>query len=90
MSNDNPDIDAAGLGLPTEMTPHSHLDIDALSMEMENIGEESFINICELQLVFDGVQLGKFTDIFGISNCTLFCLTDSMIRLGSQPFTSHR
>jgi hypothetical protein len=56
------------------MTAQSHLDIDALSMELECIGEESFINICELQLIFDGVQLGKSTDILWISNRTPFCL----------------
>jgi hypothetical protein len=70
----NSDIDSAGLGLPTEMTAQSHLDIDALSMELECIGEESFINICELQLIFDGVQLGKSTDILWISNHTPFYL----------------
>jgi hypothetical protein len=36
-------------------------------MEWENIGEESYINICELQLKFDGAQLSKSVETFYIS-----------------------
>lgn len=50
----SPDFDATGLSLPVELTAQ---DIDMLSTEWESIGEESFINICELQLKFDGTQL---------------------------------
>jgi hypothetical protein len=59
----NPDFDTAALSLPAEMTAQSPLDIDMLSMEWENIGEESFINICEVQLKFNGMQLSKSMEI---------------------------
>jgi hypothetical protein len=55
----NSDFDASSLSLPAEMTPQYSSDLDMLSMEWENIGEESFINISELQLKFDGTQLSK-------------------------------
>ena len=50
------------LSLPTEITAQPLSDIDMMSMEWENIGEESYINICELQLKFDGAQLSKSMD----------------------------
>lgn len=56
----SPDFDATGLSLPVELTAQ---DIDMLSTEWESIGEESFINICELQLKFDGTQLSKSIEI---------------------------
>lgn len=57
MLNDT-EFDPAGLSLPVQPP----LDVDMLSMEWENVGEESFINVCELQLKFDGAQLSKSTE----------------------------
>ena len=52
-------FDTSGLRLPTDITAQPLSDIDMLSMEWEIIGEESYINISELQLKFDGAQLSK-------------------------------
>ena len=59
-------FDTSGLRLPTDITAQPLSDIDMLSMEWEIIGEESYINISELQLKFDGALLSNH------QHCALF------------------
>jgi hypothetical protein len=79
----NPESDTAGLGLPAELNTQSPLDIDILSTTWENVGEESFINVCELQLKFDGSQLSTSTTIYQL--CYLPPASNSALAINPLP-----